>query len=139
MDRIRSYRELSRLHSFEDRFVYLALSGRVGSETFGHDRYLNQMFYKSREWRLVRDEVIVRDEARDLGIPGYEIHVKGDLYIHHMNPISSDDIVHRNDDIINPEYLITVTHETHNAIHYGDHRIIPRQMIERRPGDTKLW
>lgn len=135
--RIKSYSELSRLETFEERFRYLALRGSVGEATFGFDRYLNQNFYASREWRQVRNHVIARDQGCDLGIEGYEIHSK--LYIHHMNPMARDDILYANDDILNPEFLITTTHQTHNAIHYGDERHLPRPFIERRSGDTKLW
>lgn len=134
---IRTYSELSNIESFEERYKYLALKGDVGRSTFGFDRYLNQDFYRSREWRNARRIVIIRDNGCDLGIDGYEIH-EG-LYVHHMNPMTADDIVHGNDDILNPDFLITVTHETHNAIHYGDERLLRRPLIERMPGDTKLW
>lgn len=134
---IRTYSELSNIESFEDRYKYLALRGEVGRSTFGFDRYLNQDFYRSAEWRSARRVVIIRDNGCDLGIDGYEIHEN--LYVHHMNPMTADDIVHGNDDILNPNYLITVTHETHNAIHYGDERLLRRPLIERMPGDTKLW
>lgn len=134
---IRSYSELRRLHTFEERYHYLALRGAVGQSTFGFDRHMNQKFYTSREWKQVREHVIVRDNGCDLGIDGYEIHSK--LYIHHMNPMVVADIVHGNDDILDPEFLITTTHRTHNAIHYGDERLLPRPLAARRPGDTKLW
>lgn len=134
---IRTYRELRRFETLEERFKYLALRGTVGHSTFGYDRWINQEFYTSREWRNVRHEVIVRDEGCDLGVPGYEIH-KG-LAIHHMNPMTVEDIAHGNDDILNPEFLITVSHRTHNAIHYGDEGLLPRPLIERTSGDTKLW
>lgn len=134
---IRTYRELSRLQTFDERFEYLKLKSYVGRDTFGFDRYLNQRFYTSREWRNIRQHVIARDLGCDLGIEGYEIFDK--IIIHHMNPIDADDITHGNSDIINPEFLITTTHQTHNAIHYGDPSQIPHQLIERRPGDTKLW
>ena len=123
--------------SFEERFKYLSLRGRVGAETFGFERHLNQSFYKSREWRYVRNHVIARDMGCDLGIEGYEIFDR--IIIHHMNPMTSSDIVGGNDDIVNPEFLITTTHVTHNAIHYGDERQLPRQLVTRQPGDTKLW
>lgn len=135
--KIRSYSELRRIRDFGDRYKYLALRGTVGEMTFGFDRYMNQQFYTSREWRSVRNEVIVRDNGCDLGIEGYEIY-KG-LYIHHMNPMSVNDIKHGNPDILEPEYLITCTHQTHNAIHYGDENLLPRKFEPRRPGDTKLW
>ena len=134
---IRTYKELSRLQTFEERFEYLKLRSYVGRDTFGFDRYLNQQFYRSAEWRNIRQHVIARDLGCDLGIEGYEIYDR--IIIHHMNPIDPDDIIHGNDDIINPEFLITTTHLTHNAIHYGDPSRIPHQLVERRPGDTKLW
>jgi hypothetical protein len=135
---IRTYRELQRFHSFEDRFEYLKLGGRVGRDTFGFDRYLNQDFYRSREWKQARNYVIVRDMGCDLGIEGFEIH-KG-LYVHHMNPMTPDDIKHSNEDILDPDFLICVSLETHNAVHYGDGSFIKQRVYtERRPGDTKLW
>lgn len=134
---IRTYTELITLPTFLDRFQYLQLNGRVGSDTFGFDRYLNQTFYHSYEWRKIRDHVIIRDNGCDLGMPGYEINSK--IYIHHMNPIDLKDIEQRVSDILNPEYLICVSHRTHNAIHYGDENILPQDPIVRRPGDTKLW
>jgi hypothetical protein len=134
---IRTYSELVQLPTFEERYKYLALRGAVGRETFGFDRYLNQDFYTSREWRNARRSVIIRDNGCDLGLYGYEIH-EG-LYVHHMNPMTIDDILHNNPDILNPEFLITVTHETHNAIHYGDEKLLPRPLVERAPGDTTLW
>ncbi len=133
----RKYSELRRFHTLEERFEYLALRGLVGDPTFGSERYVNQAFYRSREWRLTRDEVIVRDNGCDLGVPGYEIH--GNIIIHHMNPMSVADIVDGNDDILNPDYLICVTLATHNAIHYGDASLLSKKFVERRPGDTKLW
>ena len=133
----RSYSGLRSQRSFEDRFRYLALRGTVGRDTFGFDRYLNQAFYTSREWRHVRNEVIARDYGCDLGHEDHPIHDR--IYIHHMNPMVVDDIVHGNDDILNPEYLISTTHRTHNAIHYGDESLLPRKLVERRAGDTRLW
>lgn len=135
--RSRTYHELIQLETFEERFRYLSLSGQVGADTFGFDRYLNQQFYASREWKRVRQIVIARDNGCDMAVPGYEIYDR--VYIHHMNPMTPDDIKHGNEDILDPEFLICVTHKTHNAIHYGDERQLPRQLIERRPGDTKLW
>jgi len=122
---------------FEDRFEYLVLHGEVGVSTFGFDRWLNQTFYRSREWRQVRDHVVFRDEACDLGVPGYEIH--SGLLVHHMNPMLPEDLEQGEAWILNPEYLITTTHRTHNAIHYGDRSLIPRPPVQRRPGDTRLW
>jgi hypothetical protein len=133
----RSYSELRRLRSFEERYQYLVLRGSVGQSTFGHERILNQEFYRSRQWKLARQEVIVRDGGCDLGIEGFEIHDRP--YIHHMNPITIADIEDGNEEILDPEFLICVTHQTHNAIHYGDERKLPRQFVERRPGDTRLW
>lgn len=134
---LRTYSELSRIESFEDRFNYLSLKGQVGRSTFGFDRYINQRFYTSREWKQVRHHVIVRDNGCDLGIDGYEIF--SNLVIHHMNPMDAGDIIHNDDSILDPEFLITTTHRTHNAIHYGDDSIIAKPFVERRPGDTKLW
>lgn len=109
----------------------------MGAATFGFDRWVNQKFYRSREWKDVRSYVIVRDEGRDLGVEGYEIH--SGLLIHHMNPMIVDDIRSGREDILNPEFLITTTHRTHNAIHYGDESQLPRVFVPRRAGDTKLW
>lgn len=123
--------------TFEERFEYLKLGGSVGRSTFGFDRHLNQRFYKSWGWKRARDEVIVRDLGCDLGIEGYEIHA--DLLIHHVNPMSVDDIIHGEEWLIDPEYLITTTHGTHNAIHYGTDLQFPKVVVERSPGDTRLW
>ncbi len=133
----RTYSELLEFDSFKDRLLYLELrDNKVGESTFGHARYLNQKFYKSAEWIRVRREVLIRDLGCDLGVPGYEIP---DLpLIHHMNPMSPDDIIHGNDWILDPEFLITVSHDTHNAIHYGAIDMgIPTG--PRSPGDTTLW
>lgn len=135
--RIKTYSELRRLDTLEERFKYLALSGRVGETTFGFDRYMNQMFYTSREWRQVRQKIILRDNGCDLGIEGYEIHKTPT--IHHLNPMTVADIRDSNPDILDPEFLITTTLLTHNAIHYGDEKLLPQLIVERRPGDTKLW
>ena len=134
---IRSYSELQELQTFEERYEYLRLRGVVGTNTFGFDRYLNQRFYTSPEWRRVRLFVIARDEGRDLGIPGREIHNR--IYIHHMNPMTPDDITGENPSTLDAEYLISVTHKTHNAIHYGDASLLQQLLPERRPGDTNLW
>lgn len=134
---IRRYSELRRLESFEDRYNYLSLKGVVGERTFGHERHINQKFYTSRQWRQVRSHVIARDLGCDLGVEGYEIHDK--LLIHHMNPMDVNDIAHGDESILDPEFLITTTHRTHNAIHYGDAGLLARPFVERRPGDTKLW
>lgn len=133
----RSYSELIRLHSFEERFEYLSLRGIVGEKTFGFDRYLNQMFYRSREWRRLRNEIIVRDNGCDMGIDGFEIHES--IYIHHLNPMTVQDVELSSPSILDPDNLISVTLRTHNAIHYGDVKLLPRKLVERRPGDTKLW
>lgn len=133
----RSYSELRQLATFEERFRYLALKGSVGQSTFGFDRWVNQGFYTSREWRQARDGIIVRDNGCDLGLDGYEIH-KG-LYIHHLNPITLEQLEEGDDCLLDPNNLITVTHRTHNAIHYGDERQLPLRPVDRKPGDTKLW
>lgn len=135
--RIRTYSELAQLSSFEDRYDYLALRGEVGTSTFGFDRYLNQSFYTSYAWRNIRSHVIARDYGCDLGVKGYEIHDR--VYIHHMNPMTVEDIVHGNEDVLDPEFLITTTHRTHNAIHFGDKNLLPKEFVPRRPNDTKLW
>lgn len=134
---IRRYSELRGLYEFEDRFDYLVIGGRVGEDTFGFDRYINQEFYTSKEWRDIRNEVIVRDNGCDLGVPGYEIN--GALVIHHINPMSADDIIHGEEWILDPEFLITTSKETHNAIHYGNKNRLAKPYVERSPGDTKLW
>lgn len=137
MTSTRTYRELRRIATFEERFDYLKLVGEVGESTFGFDRHLNQRFYTSREWRQVRHHVIARDQGCDLGIEGYEIF--GRLVIHHMNPMTVDEVVHGDEGILDPDFLITTTHRTHNAIHFGDERQLPRPLTPRRPGDTQLW
>lgn len=134
---IRTYSELIKLKTFKGRFEYLKLDGIVGEETFGFDRYMNQIFYKSREWTSVRRAVIIRDNGCDLGVEGYEIH--GKILIHHMNPINLSDIVHKTDELLNPDYLITTVLSTHNAIHYGDASLLPALPIERRANDTCPW
>jgi hypothetical protein len=134
---IRTYAELRSLSSFEDRYNYLKLNGSVGVETFGFDRYLNQMFYRDRSWNDIRFKVIYRDSSCDLGISGREIH-KG-LFIHHMNPITPSDIIEGNiDALLNPDYLITTSQMTHNAIHYGSNNV-PHVITNRMANDTKLW
>lgn len=134
---MRSYRELLRLKTFDERFEYLKLSGLVGESTFGFERYLNQMLYNSSEWRRTRNKIIIRDNGCDLGVEGCEI--QGTILVHHMNPISVDDLKDFSEDVFNPEYLICVSLNTHNAIHYGDKSLIPQMPIERRPGDTCPW
>ena len=134
---VRTYSELIKLQSFEERFEYLKLNGRVCEETFGFDRYINQVFYKSKEWRSVRDKVIIRDNGCDLALLDREI--RGRILIHHMNPISKEDILRKSDMILNPEYLICTTKNTHNAIHYGDIGLLMKDPIERKPNDTCPW
>lgn len=133
----RSYSELRHLQGFEERFHYLSLDGKVGDRTFGSERHLNQGFYTSSEWRRVRNHIIVRDNGCDMGVPGHEIH--GNIYIHHMNPITPWDLKNLSPSLLDPENLISVTHQTHNAIHYGDVNQLPRPLVDRTPGDTKLW
>ena len=134
---IRTYTELVTLNSFADRYRYLQLYGSVGEETFGFDRFINQNFYKSQEWKSIRDFVIVRDNGCDLGVDGYEIH--GNIYIHHMNPIMLKDIIHQSEFLLDPEYLISTTFNTHNAIHYGDENSIIKDPIVRSKNDTCPW
>lgn len=134
---IRTYSELTTFPTFEERFKYLQLNGQVGKDTFGFDRYINQNFYRSLEWKRVRDKVILRDNGCDLGVEGYEIH--GRILIHHMNPITIKDIESMNEYLLNPEYLISTVHNTHNAIHYGDESLLITVPIERRKNDTCLW
>lgn len=134
---IKNYTELSRLNSFEERFRYLVLHGAVGQETFGFDRYFNQKFYTSYEWSLVRKAVISRDLGCDLGIPDHEI--LGKIIIHHMNPITLTDLESGSELLLNPEYLICVSHNTHNAIHYGDENLLPKPLVVRTPNDTCPW
>lgn len=134
---MKTYSELLKFVTFEDRFNYLMLNGGVAEETFGFDRWLNQNFYRSAEWRSIRDFVIIRDGGCDLAMDGYEIYDK--IIVHHMNPIEQSDILHSSDILINPEYLVCVSHNTHNAIHYGDASLLMTAPIERRPGDTCPW
>lgn len=135
--RIRTYRELRRIETFEERYRYLALRGEVGEKTFGFDRHINQRFYGSVEWKQIRQHVIARDNGCDLGIDGYEIH--NGLFIHHMNPMSIESVRLGSDVILDPEFLITTTHRTHNAIHYGDESQLPKNYTPRQRGDTTLW
>ena len=134
---IRTYSELITLPTFEERFKYLKLNGKVGEETFGFDRYLNQIFYKSYAWLKVRDLVIIRDCGCDLGISGREIY--GKILVHHMNPIEDKDLINKNDIILDPEYLICTTKQTHDAIHYGDSESLITIPIERSKNDTCPW
>ena len=134
---IRSYSELRRITTFEERYKYLQLGGTVGKDTFGFDRYINQIFYRSQKWRSIRDQVIIRDNGCDLGVEGYDIY--GRILIHHMNPITLEDIEKESDFLLNPEYLICTTHNTHNAIHYGDEKLLITAPIERTKNDTCPW
>lgn len=134
---IRTYSELRKLETFEDRFHYLELRGRVGKETFGFDRIFNQMFYRSKEWRDFRDEIIARDLGCDLGIEGREIY--GKIIIHHLNPITLDDIQASSEYLMNPEFVITTSFSTHNAIHYGDESLLIKDPIRRSKNDTCPW
>lgn len=135
--KIKSYSELSLLPTFEERFEYLKLEGAVGADTFGFDRVFNQKFYQSYEWKTVRNEIIVRDLGCDLGIEDRQIF--GRILIHHMNPISLKDISDATKFLLNPEYLICVSHDTHNAIHYGDIGLVKKDLVERKPNDTCPW
>lgn len=134
--KFRCYTELRQIPTFEERFEYLKLGGQVANETFGFDRWINQRFYKSSEWRKIRRDVILRDNGCDLGMEGYEL--QNGLYVHHMNPILPKDIVDASEWILNPEYLICVSGNTHRAIHYGDAGLLPK-IIERKPNDTCPW
>lgn len=134
---IRTYTEMLRYPTFEERYAYLQLRGGVGHATFGFDRYLNQRFYTAREWRQLRNHIIARDEGCDLAVEGYDIFTK--IIIHHMNPLTVDDVIHGEDKLLDPEFLITTTLRTHNAIHFGDERQLPKRYVDRRPGDTRLW
>ena len=134
---IKTYSELILLPTFEERFKYLQLNGRVGDDTFGFDRYINQKFYRSAEWKRIRDYIIIRDNGCDLAVDGYEIH--GRILIHHMNPITISDIKYSTEYLMNPDYLICVTHNTHNAIHYGDEKQIITGPIVRTKNDTCPW
>lgn len=134
---LRTFSELNRLATFRERFDYLSLRGVVGESTFGFERWMNQDFYRSREWKLIRRDVIVRDRGCDLATPDHEIHDR--VIVHHMNPMRAQDLVHGNMDILDLEYLISTTHRTHNAIHYGDASLLRQEWTPRTAGDTKLW
>lgn len=137
MTMIRTYEELSNLPTFEDRFHYLSLDGQVGEKTFGWERYLNQQFYTSSLWRRARNQVIIRDNGCDLGIPGREIYSQ--VFVHHLNPITPEALRFGWPELLDLNNLISVSHRTHNAIHYGDERQLQREFVERQPGDTKQW
>lgn len=134
---IRTYSELIKLPTFEERFQYLKLNGEVGVETFGFDRYLNQAFYSSDEWKSIRNQVIIRDNGCDLGIEGREIYKR--IIIHHMNPITKEDLLYRTEYLLNPEYMICTMKNTHDAIHYGDENLLFKEPVERKPNDTCPW
>lgn len=138
MRNIKTYSELILLPTFKERFEYLKLNGSVGRETFGFDRYLNQLFYqRSPKWKAIRDHVIIRDNGCDLGVEGYEIHSR--IIVHHMNPITIEDIERESDFLLDPEFLISTVHNTHNAIHYGDESLLCFGPIERTKNDTCPW
>ena len=135
---IRTYKDLSMLKTFKERYKYLKMSdGMVGADTFGYDRYLNQLFYQTKEWKHLRDQLIIRDNGCDLGVDGYDIY--GRIIVHHMNPITKTDILDRTDYLMNPDYLICTTQRTHNAIHYGDENLLLTMPIERTKNDTCPW
>ena len=134
---IRTYSELITIPTFKERYEYLRIGGRVGKDTFGFDRYLNQVLYKSKEWKHVRNIVIERDNGCDLAMEGYEIY--DNIIVHHMNPITMEDLLYRRDYVLDPEYLVSTVHNTHNAIHYGDDSLIFTALTERRPNDTCPW
>ena len=133
----KTYSSLISIPKFEDRYAYLRLGGKVGEDTFGHTRYLNQVFYKSKEWRNFRDYIIIRDNGCDLGCKDRPI--SGRIYIHHLNPISQDDILDRADELLDPENAICVSFDTHQAIHYGDMSLLRLDPVERKPNDTCPW
>ena len=135
---LKRYAQLNRLSTIEQRFRYLELHGHVGEATFGFDRWMNQKFYQSREWKQTRNAIIVRDDGCDMGVEGFDI--RGVILIHHMNPLTSEHIKRGDvNAMLDPEQLISVSHQTHNAIHYGDEKLLPRLFVPRERGDTKLW
>lgn len=134
---IKTYSELIRFKTLEERYRYLRIGGRVGEETFGFDRWMNQVFYKDPRWRDIRDEVITRDNGCDLGLEGYDIH--GKIFVHHMNPVTKDDILHNFGSLLNPEFLISTSKRTHDAIHYGNEDLLPQSPIVRTRNDTCPW
>lgn len=137
MEKIRCYKEMRTYLMPYDRYAYLRIGGAIGDSTFGFDRYLNQAFYSSKEWLDARRDVILRDNGCDMGIDGYPI--SGYIIVHHMNPITIEDIESRNEDIFNPEYLVCVSPRTHRAIHFGDAELLPKEPVARKAGDTCLW
>ena len=135
---IRTYSELITLETFEERFLYLKLDGSIGEDTFGFDRYLNQLFYRSPEWKQVRNFIITRDMGCDLAIPDHEI-INQQILIHHMNPLTKEDIINKSDYLLNPEYLICTIKNTHDAIHYGDNNLLITSPVKRSKNDTCPW
>lgn len=133
----RSYSEMIQRSTFLERYEYLALRGQVGCETFGFNRWINQRFYTSREWRSLRHEIVLRDNGCDLAVEGHDIHSR--LIVHHLNPLTEDDLMRGTTRALDPENLICTTHDTHNAIHYGDASLLARPYVPRQPGDTRLW
>lgn len=133
----RNYKELNKMKTFKERYLYLKLSGVVGESTFGYDRYLNQTLYKSKEWHTIRNEIIIRDNGCDLGCEGFEIY--GKILIHHIEPITPDDILKRHPKVLDPNNLISTSFDTHTAIHYGDESILATEPIERSANDTIPW
>lgn len=134
---IRCYTDLKMIDSFKERYLYLKVKGKVGEETFGIDRYVNQQLYRSQRWKRTRSQVIIRDNGCDLGVDGYELD--NHIVIHHMNPITLEDIEEDRDKIYDPEYLICCSSRTHQAIHFGDEGLLPKDYVARRPNDTCLW
>lgn len=134
---IRRYSELNRLKKLSERYEYLKLDGQIGKETFGWDRWINQAFYSSPEWKAIRDQVIIRDNGNELGVDGYEI--RGRIYVHHMNPVNEEDILAHSLNLIDPEFLICCSFDVHQAIHYGNENLLPAEPVIRRPNDTCPW
>lgn len=137
----RTYSELITIPNYKDRFEYLRLDGEIGIETFGFDRYLNQVLYRSKEWRQLREKIILRDSDYDLvyDMAHKDFPINGRVIIHHINPITLEDIENRRDIIFDMDNLVCVSHVTHEAIHYGDANLLPKEIIDRKPNDTKLW
>lgn len=137
MSLIRTYDELRLIQGFEERYAYLRVHAAIGVDTFGFERWLNQAFYRSAQWKRVRHQVIARDRGCDLGVKGYEMHDR--VIVHHMNPMRVEDITGSDSSILDPDFLVSTSLRTHNAIHYGDESLLVKPLIQRRPGDTKLW
>ena len=137
MTKTRTFNEMCQYDTLEGRFNYLKLDGQVGIETYGYDRYINQRFYSSREWKRIRDMILLRDDGCNLGLPG--LWIQEAPIVHHMNPIAASNIIEQDDLALLPIYLVTTNHKTHNAIHYGDVKQLPKDYTKRHAGDTKLW